>query len=448
MGLARLEGGIDHSSHSLTEAGSVVGTPDYIAPEQARNAKDVDIRADLYSLGCTLYFLLVGHSPFSANTLAAKLLQHQLDEAQPLEELRRDVPVVLSAVVRKLMAKRPEERLQTPAEAAAALEPFAVVRAACATLLSDSSSVIPLVPLAAHAAPPNTAGPDSIFPTVVECPPRRGRGAVPGHWLLVGGAIAAALLLGIATWVLWPGPPPNGGVAGNPPITSRPPITSSPASRPPVRPDPEVAKVYLTSGRRHLDAKRYDQAIADLTRAIEFDPQSSDAYFFRAAAYFHKRDYGKALADNGEVVRLRPRYCIPYYNRGIIHQINGDPDRAIAEFSEAIQINPRYTTALFARGSSYLDKHQYELAMRDFDTGLKLDDKDAGAYNNRGLVHYRQKNYASARADFDRAIELNPKYANAYYNRSLCHERMGNQAEARADLQKARELDPNVTKRR
>src|SRR5262249_38279790 len=104
------------------ETEAVLGTPDYGAPEQARQAHTVDIRADLYSLGCTWYFLLTGEPPFPGGTSAEKLIKHQLDEPQPIEQLRRDVPPGVAGVIRRLLAKRPEDRFQTPAELVEVLE--------------------------------------------------------------------------------------------------------------------------------------------------------------------------------------------------------------------------------------------------------------------------------------------------------------------------------------
>ncbi len=122
MGLARLDRGTDDgASSTMTQEGAVMGTLDYISPEQAMDSHDVDIRADLYSLGCTLYFLLTGKVPFPGGEALQKLMKHRLDEPVPVEQLRRDVPPAVAAVVRKLMAKRPDDRYQTPAEAAAAL---------------------------------------------------------------------------------------------------------------------------------------------------------------------------------------------------------------------------------------------------------------------------------------------------------------------------------------
>jgi serine/threonine protein kinase len=123
MGLARLDpSGNDEESSTMTQQGAVMGTPDYIAPEQALESHTVDIRADLYSLGCTLYVLLTGRVPFPGGTLIQKINKHQFEEPRPIEAFRPDVPPGVASVVGKLMAKRPEDRFQTPAEAAAALE--------------------------------------------------------------------------------------------------------------------------------------------------------------------------------------------------------------------------------------------------------------------------------------------------------------------------------------
>jgi len=106
----------------LTGEGSVLGTADYMAPEQWVDASGVDIRADLYSLGCTFYFLLVGRPPFPGDRPMEKMLKHTIEQPAPPEHARADVPPPVGAVVARLMAKRADDRYQTPAELVAALE--------------------------------------------------------------------------------------------------------------------------------------------------------------------------------------------------------------------------------------------------------------------------------------------------------------------------------------
>lgn len=108
----------------LTKSGQILGTPDYLAPEQTRDAQRADIRADIYSLGCTLYFLLAGTRPFQESNLYDLMDAHQKREATRLDLLRPEVPSELADVVAKMMAKDPAERYQTPKEVARALLPF------------------------------------------------------------------------------------------------------------------------------------------------------------------------------------------------------------------------------------------------------------------------------------------------------------------------------------
>lgn len=108
----------------LTTAGAIMGTPDFISPEQAKDARQADVRSDIYSLGATLYHLLSGRPPFDDGSVMHKLKSHAQVEPQRLESLRDDIPAELGTIVTRMMAKDPDERFQTPAEVAAALESF------------------------------------------------------------------------------------------------------------------------------------------------------------------------------------------------------------------------------------------------------------------------------------------------------------------------------------
>ena len=115
MGLARLHQ-IERSGEDLTASGVTLGTFDYISPEQARDPRNADARSDIYSLGCTLFFMLTGRPPFPDGTVLQKLLQHQADEAPDPRDFNPDVPPPVSRLLRKMMAKEPRQRQQSPEE--------------------------------------------------------------------------------------------------------------------------------------------------------------------------------------------------------------------------------------------------------------------------------------------------------------------------------------------
>ena len=126
-GLASLRNphGLTNEQATANTARSIVGTADYLAPEQARNANLADIRSDIYSLGCTFYYLLTGQPPFPEGTLMQKILHHQQSEPRPIGEFRTDVPLAVTMLVQRMLAKVPESRFQTPASVALALLSFA-----------------------------------------------------------------------------------------------------------------------------------------------------------------------------------------------------------------------------------------------------------------------------------------------------------------------------------
>src|SRR5262249_2472868 len=108
----------------LTGVNMVVGTPDYIAPEQAEDSHLADFRSDVYALGCTLYHMLTGHVPFPNESILRKLDGHRTQEPPSIRSLRPEIPEGLAAVIAKMMAKRPCDRYESAGAVAEALEPF------------------------------------------------------------------------------------------------------------------------------------------------------------------------------------------------------------------------------------------------------------------------------------------------------------------------------------
>jgi serine/threonine-protein kinase len=161
LGLARLQRPVEGElTGKVTGAVVTLGTLDYMAPEQALDFHGVDIRGDIYSLGCTFYYVLTGQPPFASGTVTQKLMRHQQAQAQPIEQLRGDVPAALSAALKRMMAKRPDERFATPLEAFQALPataPVATLVPASTSTLVSSVTVPNALVLAAPAALPLAA---------------------------------------------------------------------------------------------------------------------------------------------------------------------------------------------------------------------------------------------------------------------------------------------------
>ncbi len=195
----------------VTNPNVLMGTPDYLSPEQAKNSHDVDHRSDIYSLGCTLYFLLTGKAPFfGASTLIDKLLAHTNDEPPAVCDARAEVPAGLADVLAKMMAKKPEDRYQTAAEVASALHPFTRSDSAKEPVFEIVDAVIttPAPRLASPVHTPATLSgargdtePVPGGPTLVEAPrPRRVRKSRKASWwkrrkgAVIGGVLAALFL--------------------------------------------------------------------------------------------------------------------------------------------------------------------------------------------------------------------------------------------------------------
>ncbi len=211
MGLARLDRARedDEASSTMTREGTVMGTLDFIAPEQAMDSHTVDVRADLYSLGCTLYFLLTGRVPFPGGTAMEKLMRHQSKEPEPVERLRPGLSPAVAGVVRKLMAKRPELRYQTAAATAAALA---------------EAAHAPAAPTGVPAA-----GAETVIWTQLDTPSGTTKAAPqpPARrppWVLIGAFSTAALLvLGLAAFFLvLPRQPAPTSAPANPPPAAAP----------------------------------------------------------------------------------------------------------------------------------------------------------------------------------------------------------------------------------
>jgi phosphate ABC transporter phosphate-binding protein len=248
LGLARIiSSQAVQGEGALTQAGSVLGTVDYMAPEQALDSTTIDRRADIYSLGCTLYFLLTGRPMYSGSSLMSLLLQHRDAPPPSLRHARPDVPDSVDALFQRMVAKDPNDRFASMTEVAAALEearqslgaagltapgprpaPWSGTSSSESTMshtspgqltdhglgakASDATSITdtPLTSSRATSAPDLAGKPISSFAEtklqVGPGPPPARRRTLPGYrgLLLAGAALAGVMIVAVLVWRSWP----------------------------------------------------------------------------------------------------------------------------------------------------------------------------------------------------------------------------------------------------
>jgi serine/threonine-protein kinase len=209
MGLARVTQSVDHAATTatdeLTSSGQIIGTVDYMSPEQALNTKRADHRSDIYSLGCTLHYLLTGRPFYDGDTPMERLLAHRERCAPDLSRVCPGVPAALASIFAKLVAKNPDDRYQSVADVLRDLSAF---EAACDPLTANGE-------LAKDATdgviePSAAANSYAVLPSTVQLAPASGSGPAPApeapieiwrpldhlrvwHWAL--GAAAGGLLM-------------------------------------------------------------------------------------------------------------------------------------------------------------------------------------------------------------------------------------------------------------
>ncbi len=177
MGLARKA---DEEDFRVTRAGSTVGTVDYLAPEQARDSSSADIRSDIYSLGCTLYHMLTGNPPFFEGGLGERILKHLQEEPPDVRQFNPLVSQEMWELLRRMLAKRPEDRFQTPAELLKALKALPPQVSESGPLRLPKASVDHKPPL----SPSDKPDSDQATVVVSELPTEKAKMATPPPMLI------------------------------------------------------------------------------------------------------------------------------------------------------------------------------------------------------------------------------------------------------------------------
>jgi serine/threonine protein kinase len=299
LGLALKSSGTTLTSQDHTR----LGTVDYMAPEQVRNAHKVDKRADLYSLGCTLYHFLAGRPPFADAHPEARPIFHVGQQPPPVESFRADLPATLCAVVRRMMAKQPQNRYQTAGEVAAALAPFTEsLKAEPAAPMTTDVDLRPRRPEAESDAsyqhPARVPKGTDAKKGSVNSSLRREISVDKRRWLALIGLAVSVVGGGLGVTVLLNKTPNSESASGS--------NQGSEVKQSKNDTDREAAQNWFQRGNELLRNKEYDQAITAYTKAIRFNANHAEAYYNRARAHAGKGDTISQEIDHRTALSLKP----------------------------------------------------------------------------------------------------------------------------------------------
>ncbi len=391
------------AASTLTQTGATVGTPAYMSPEQAAGAAELDGRSDVYSLGCVVYEMLSGRTPFTGPTAQAIIAQCFTEPPPPLRGSRGDLPDWLEPVVMKALAKEPGDRFTTAAQLSQALKapgsstPPGMTTTSAAAPNTKSIAVLPFVNMSADAE--NEYFTDGIAEEIINA-------LTKIQALRVASRTSSFAFKGKNQDIRKVGEQLN--------VTT---VLEGSVRKAGTKLRVTAQLVNVTDGY-HLWSERYDRELQDVF-AIQDEIAGNIVRALRVVlSDAEKRAIEKAPTANVQ--------AYDYYLRGrqFFHQFRRTGMQfARRMFERAIEIDPGYAIAFagVADCCSFLymywdgSKANLEGAESASRKALGLDSELAEAHASRGFAVSLSKQYDEARREFETAIRLNPKLYEAHY---------------------------------
>jgi tetratricopeptide (TPR) repeat protein/tRNA A-37 threonylcarbamoyl transferase component Bud32 len=447
FGLARLQSE-RRMSPRLTQLESFMGTPEYVAPEQASDARQADTRSDIYSLGCTLYALVAGRPPFVGESLTQIVLAHIEKEPVPLHELRPEVPAALSAVVAKMLAKDPAKRFQRPAEVAQALAPFArvptkggaagngeAVRVAGDGTRLGGATSREIVPTKPGPRPPRRGGEpaenDSPFADLDHAAPasRKAEAARASakdekrSWWqrakLMTMATGAVFALALAAVVVYK-------------VNLKAPNTE------PLR-EAKIDQPATHNEEQQQTEKAAPQQVSSTEpEKAPTKPESAEALFKRGLALEAQRRFKESEEAHREALRLQPDYAPAHNGLGSALANQGRHKEAEAEFREFIRLRPNYPEVHLNLGHALAAQDQHKEAEAAYREAIRLKSDFPEAHVGLGDALREQGQYEKAETAYSEAIRHKPDFALAHGRLAvLLLDHLGRPRQAETELREA-----------
>jgi len=358
--------------------GNIVGTPEYMSPEQWRGEPDIDFRADMYAFGCILYELLTGSRLYDGHTVSALRRQHL---SAPIPSLNGVFPPGIKHILEGCLAKDQRDRFAQLDDLLEALRQVYEGHSGdrLAEVSGEAFSAIDYVDRCgtfANLGQHERALEDCdialrLDPTLSEAYYNRGVSyAALGQHERALTEYDAALRL-----------------------------------------DPTLAKAYSNRGVSYHNLEQFKRASADYDAAIRLDSTLAQAYLNRGNSYVALEQYERALEDYDAALRLDPTYTKAYYNRGTSYTALGQHQQAIADYDAAIRLDPNFAIAYYNRGTSYTALGQHQQAIADYDDAIRLDPTFAQAYFNKGVTLANNGGLREALYWFEQAHALGARKA-------------------------------------
>ncbi len=446
------------STTRLTKSGVVMGTPEYMSPEQAEGRATVGKATDMYALGVVLYEMLTGDLPFEADTPMGMLVARLTQEPRPLRSLRADLPPQVEQIIARALARDPEARFGSVAELLAELRSLPDLPASES---EPTSSGQPFYAIPAHTgktlALPQQAASDTPEPFATsDTPPAPEDSRPPWKTWLAPGIVAVVLLVMFAGVFVITGDFRSSGIATSP--------TPAPVSVVVVRPTPvpppagDDLTELLEIGWTRFENQRYNEAEELFSEATRLSSTYPEAWYGLGRAQLEQGNYDQAVVSLREAIRLDEQTAAYHTWQGeaflqsaIASDTPASREAARQAYDNAAQA---YRRAISLENGAY-QAHtglawvhhklgDYSQARERFEQSLEVEYNQPEAHNGLGWTLYTLGDYRAAQSHFHIALDLNSTYANALYGLGLTKEELGQPGEARRAYEQALHIDPDM----
>jgi tetratricopeptide (TPR) repeat protein len=441
FGIARITEGA-----TTTMTGTVMGTIEYMAPEQIKGEK-VDGRADQFALGVVAYRMLTGSTLYGDQSMATLAYKIVNEPPAPVHSRNSGLPARVDPVLAKALAKLPDDRYRNCSEFADAL----------AGSIAGVDREAPTVAIASPPPPPKSGSRAAVVAIALA----GAAGAIAAMvvwkpWMQP--AKPAASAIAVSKFADEPEPPT--GLKQGPTLTDAASVEKAPAekkapvepphkaaeAKAPVEPPHNAAgsKAAVEPPHRAAEAKApadpVDDVAPDAPTPPADTPRPALEALNRGRELVKREQFAEAIQAFTKAADIRPNWAPGYVSRGGAYQHLEQFDAAVRDYSRAIRLNPKLFNAYLGRAQCYVRQQQDELAFQDFNQAIALKPDAPLGLAGRAGIYLRRKAYKEALADFNAAIRRSPDLANAYRGRANARRALGNERGARADEEKYKEL--------